>query len=78
MRTKIMSPADEPKEKDPMDDVEVQGHMRTLLDAHKLINDPEKMEKVHALVGRHSKAITSLKDVTSIYQKKFGGKKSGL
>lgn len=51
------------KEEDPVDNYQVQDHLRTLTDAHKIINDPEKMAKVHKLAGRHAKALSGIKDM---------------
>ena len=48
-----------PKE-DPVDNYETRGHLETLIKAHGIKNDPAKMEKVHALAGRHKKAIEGL------------------
>lgn len=57
---------------DPMNDYETQGHMRTILDAHEIMNNPDKMAKVHKLAGRHAKAIRSLQDVKDHYQDTYG------
>lgn len=56
----------------PMDDYETEGHLRTLMDAEKIKNDPDKMKKVHKLAGRHSKAIKSIQDLKDTYDEKFG------
>lgn len=79
------------KAEDPVDNYQVQDHLRTLTDAHKIINDPEKMAKVHKLAGRHAKALAGIKsipmpddspdvkstdDMRSYANKKFGPKKS--
>lgn len=50
-------------EKDPNHDYETKGHMSTLIEAHGIMSDPEKMKKVHKLVGRHAKAIRSIQDL---------------
>lgn len=52
-----------PKTEDPVDNYETQGHLRTLQDAHGIINDPDKMAKVHKLAGRHAKALTGIKAI---------------
>ena len=57
------SVAASPKQEDPVDNYETQGHLRTLTEAHGIMNDPEKMAKVHKLAGRHGKAIAAIKDV---------------
>lgn len=44
-------------------DYETHGHLRTLTDAFDIMSDKKKMAKVHALAGRHHKAISSLKDL---------------
>lgn len=65
-------------EKNPENDYETQGHLRTLIDAHGIMSDPAKMEKVHKLAGRHNKAITSIQGIKDAYNTKFGsGSKKG-
>ena len=71
-----------PPEEDPVDNYENQGHLDTLIKAHKILGDAKKMKKVHALAGRHADAIkalatpkkgfTSIADVKSFAQKKYG------
>ncbi len=61
-----------PAHKDEIDNYEVEGHLRTLMDAEKIKQDPEKMKRVHKLAGRHSKAISSIRDLKSTYDDKFG------
>lgn len=79
MRTKMSNPIDQPKVKDPSEeDYETQGHMRTLMDAEMLKQDPDKMKKVHALAGRHMKGIKSIQDLKDSYQSKFGPRKPKL
>lgn len=51
---------------------QVREWLNTVADAHEIQNDPEKMKHVHKLVGRHKKAITSLKDLKDAYNDKFG------
>lgn len=51
----------------PVDDYESQGHLRTLIEAHGIMNDPEKMAKVHKLAGRHHKAIRGIQDIKDRY-----------
>lgn len=78
MRTKQQNKSDLAKPVDPekvVDDYEAQGHLKTLMDAEMVKMDPDKMAKVHALVGRHDKAITSIKDLKDTYQQKYGPKK---
>ncbi len=67
----LPSPSD-PKPEDPVDNYEVQGHLRTLMDAEAIKRDPEKMGKVHKLAGRHSKQIKSIQDLKDMYDAKFG------
>lgn len=74
MKKKVISPADQPKEVDPQNDYETQNHLRTILDAHAILADPDKMKKVHALAGRHQKAIRSLKELKQVAQEKFAQK----
>lgn len=82
MRTKLQNQVDikdqakqdEPDQDDVMNDPEAQSHLRTILDAEMIKQDPVKMAKVHKLAGRHQKAITSLNDLKDTYQEKFGAK----
>lgn len=70
----LPSPRQEPAE-DPVDNYEVRRHLDTLTDAHAILNDPEKMAKVHKLAGRKQKAlqgIKSVEDLKSVYKQKFG------
>lgn len=64
-------------EKDPNNDYEAQGHLRTLIEAHGIMSDPGKMEKVHALAGRHHKAISSIQDIKNA-RDNFGKKKKAM
>lgn len=45
-------------------DYETQGHLDTLIKAHGIMNDGEKMKKVHALAGRQHKALAGIKKVS--------------
>jgi hypothetical protein len=59
------------------DDYEVEGHLRTLMEAEKIKADPEKMKKVHKLAGRHHKSlqkIRSVKDIQEVANAKYGPK----
>lgn len=51
------------KQEDPVDNYEVKDHLRTLQEAHGIINDPAKMAKVHKLAGRHAKALAGIKSI---------------
>lgn len=51
----------------PENDYESQGHLRTLIEAHGIMNDPVKMAKVHKLAGRHHKAIKGIQDIKDRY-----------
>lgn len=71
----------EPTNKKPeIQDYETEGHLRTLMEAHGIMGDHEKMKKVHALAGRQHKALAGIKkvsvtgtnDLRSLYNKKFG------
>lgn len=48
---------------DPVDNYEVKDHLRTLQEAHGIINDSSKMAKVHKLAGRHAKALAGIKSI---------------
>jgi hypothetical protein len=79
MRTKQQNKNDLAKPMDPgkvVDDYEAQGHLQDLIRAEMIKMDPDKMKKVHALAGRHSKAIKSVQDLKDTYQSKFGPKKA--
>ena len=52
-----------PEKTDSDMQMETKQHMNTLLDAHEIMNNPDKMAKVKSMVGRHKKAITSLDDL---------------
>lgn len=54
------------------DDYQTQNHLKTILDAHEIMNDPVKLKRVHKLAGRHKKAISSLQQLKDTYQEKFG------
>lgn len=79
MRTKMSNPVDQPQlmpipENDPINDPEAGSHLKTLMDAEMIKQDPEKMAKVHALAGRHLNGIKSIQDLKDQYTSKFGGK----
>lgn len=62
-------------ETDVLNDHEARGHLNTLMDAHHILNHPDKMKRVHALAGRHSEAlhgIKSVSDLKAVYQQKYG------
>lgn len=65
------NPVDNPGN-DPMKDYETQGHLDTIIKAHQILMDPEKMKKVHKLAGRHQKAISSIQDLKDTIQQKYG------
>lgn len=68
------------------DEWETKEHLNTLMNAHKIMNNPVHLKAVHALAGRHQGAITAIQslgvppkstdDLKSISQAKFGPKKS--
>ncbi len=59
-----------PPKEDLENDYETQNHLRTLIDAHGIMNDPDKMKKVHKLAGRHHKAISGIKSIDELKQKR--------
>lgn len=68
-------PKDEgPEESQEPQPYETENHMRTLMDAHEIMNNPHKMKAVHKLAGRHANAIRGIKDIQSHYNMKYGGK----
>lgn len=64
----------------PEKDYETEGHLKTLMDAHGIMGDEEKMTKVRALAGRQHKALAGIKkvkvkstnDLRDLHNKKFG------
>lgn len=44
----------------PSQDAEAQGHLDTLDQAAKIMQDPAKLAKVHSLAGRRHKAVMGL------------------
>ncbi len=65
------------EKQDPIDSYEVKDHLDTLMKAHGIMNDPEKMAKVHKLAGRHANAIKGIQDIKDHYNLKYGGKNAG-
>ena len=63
----------QPPEPGGMDDYEAKGHLQDLIRAHEIMNDPEKMKKVHKLAGRHVAAIRGIQDIKDYTQAKYGG-----
>jgi hypothetical protein len=62
-------------EDDILNDHETKGHLNTLMDAHHIMSDPDKMKRVHALAGRHSEALSGIKsvnDLKAVYNSKYG------
>lgn len=53
---------------------ETKDHMSTIIGAHEIINNPVKMKAVHALAGRHNKAIKSIQDIKNYAQDNYGPK----
>ena len=51
---------------DPMDDYEAQNHYETMMKAHHIMNDPEKMKKVRAIAGRKAQAATAINEMASL------------
>lgn len=72
MKSDIVQPAE------PEKDYETEGHLKTILDAHAIMQDHGKMKKVHKLAGRHKKAITSLDDLKAYAQEKYGPQKKAV
>ncbi len=51
------------------EDWESKGHLETIMKAHELMGDDEKMEKIHKLAGRHKKALEHLTSMKPIKAK---------
>lgn len=56
------------------DDWQSEDHLRTLMSAHEIMNNPEKLKKVHKLAGRKAQAIRGIQDIKNHYNEKYGGK----
>ncbi len=65
----------------PDNDYETKSHLSTLMDAELIKGDHDKMKKVHALAGRHHKALQGIrstkkeslaKQLRDTYNDKFG------
>jgi hypothetical protein len=68
---------EDPATREP-DEWETRDHMQKLMDAHEIINNPVKMKAVHALAGRHNKAIKSIQDIKDYHQNNYGPKKPSV
>ena len=55
-------------------DYQADNDMDTLMRAEEVKQDKSRMQRVAKRVGRKHKAITSLKDLTDIYNQKYGPK----
>jgi hypothetical protein len=58
-------------------DHEAESHLRTLMDAEMIKDNPDKMKRVKAIAGRHHKAIKSIRSVQDLkdeYDNKFGSR----
>lgn len=59
----------------PDDKWKAESDLRTMMDHHEMMSDPERVKKMKKLVGRHNKAISSLaelRDVANNYSKTKG------
>lgn len=56
--------------KDDLNDYETQSHLRTLIEAHGIMNDAAKMKKVHKLAGRHHKAVSGIRSIAQLKEKR--------
>jgi hypothetical protein len=65
MRTKEKNPLDSKPEIDLTDP---HADLQKLIDAHEIMSDATKMEKVHALAGRHTKALKGLSKIKKIVE----------
>lgn len=55
-------------------DWQAEDHLRTLMSAHEIMNNPEHMKKVHKLAGRKAKSIRGIQDIKDHYNSEYGGK----
>ena len=55
------------------EDWDAKDHLRTLVDAHEVMNNPEKMKKVKKLIAHHKKTFKSIDEVKAYRQEKYGG-----
>jgi hypothetical protein len=47
---------------------ETENHLRTLIDAHEIVNNPDKMKAVHKLAGRKHKAVSAIRSISQLRQ----------
>lgn len=65
---------------EPQKDYETESNLRTIMDAHSIMDDEGKMKKVRALAGKQNKFLsgiakvkaTSTDDLRAIRNKKYG------
>lgn len=53
---------------------EIEHAANTVMDAHAIMNDKEKMAHVSKHLSARKKAISSVEDLKNLHQKKFGPK----
>jgi len=70
----INSKDTEVEQEDLMNDYKAKDDFEAFMKVHHIMGDKKRLDKVHALAGRHSKAIKSIKDLKDHYQMKFGAK----
>jgi hypothetical protein len=71
MSKKAMAAESQPKTEH---DYQTENDMDTLMRAEEVKQDKHRMQRVAKRVGRKHKAITSLKDLTDVYNQKYGAK----
>jgi hypothetical protein len=55
-----------PPQDDEQDMREGKMHVDDLMRAHEIMNNPEKMAKVHKVIGQHEQAVTAIKSIGDI------------
>lgn len=72
------SPMDQSDPNREPSDWETKDHLKTLMDAHEIMNNPVKIKAVHKLAGRHANAIKGIQDIKDHYNQTYGGKNASL
>lgn len=58
----------------PDRDWESESHARTVMEAHEIMNDPDKMKAVHKHLKKKKKAMKSVDDLIKFRNDKYGAK----
>lgn len=58
----------------PDDEWQAKSHANTIMDAHEIMADPDKMKKVKKHLHAKKKAMKSVQDLMDYRNEKYGGK----